>query len=82
MINTDYPQDLKQKLSDAVACSFAPCLHEQEYRAVTSAIVEFFTALNMTQEEVRDVLLRAEGMDVDTDRCIDEINDAFGDFPA
>ncbi|WP_312631562.1 hypothetical protein [Pantoea piersonii] len=79
MITTDYPQDLKQKLSDAVACSFASCLREQEYRVVTCAIVEFLTALDMTQEEVREVLLKADGMDADTDRCIDDINDAFCD---
>lgn len=79
MINTDYPGDLKQRLGDAVAGSFASCLHEQEYRAVTSAIVEFLTALNLTGEEVSEVLQRAEGMDVDTDRCIDEIIEAFQD---
>ena len=79
MITTDYPEDLKQKISDAVAGSFASCLHEQEYRAVTSTIVEFLTALNFTQPEVSEILFKAEGMDVDTDRCIDDINEAFCD---
>lgn len=79
MITTDYPEGLKQKLGDAVAGSFASCLHEQEYRAVTSTIAEFLTALDFTQPEVSEVMLRAEGMDVDTDRCIDDINEAFCD---
>lgn len=79
MITTDYPEDLKQKLGDAVAGSFATCLYEQEYRAVTTTIVEFLAALGFTQPEVSEVLLRAEGMDVDTDRCIDDINEAFCD---
>jgi hypothetical protein len=79
MINTDYPGDLKQKLQDAVSGSFAGCLQEREYRAVTSAVVEFLTALNLTVDEVREVLQRADGMDVDTDRCLDEIIEAFNE---
>ncbi|WP_130834305.1 hypothetical protein [[Erwinia] mediterraneensis] len=79
MINTDYPSDLKEKLGNAVAGSFASCLYEQEYRAVTSAIVEFLTALNLTAEEVSEVLRRADGRGADTDRCIDEIIEAFND---
>jgi hypothetical protein len=79
MINTDYPGDLKQKLRDAVAGSFAACLQQQEYIAVTSAVVEFLSALNLTLDEEREVLKRADGMDADTDRCLDEIIDAFCD---
>ncbi|WP_240343570.1 hypothetical protein [Erwinia persicina] len=79
MINTDYPGDLKQRLQDAVAGSFAGCLQEQEYRAVTSAVVEFLTALNLTVDEVREVFQHSDGMDADTDRCLDEIIEAFND---
>lgn len=79
MINTDYPEDLKQKLRDAVAGSFSSCLYQQEYRAVTSAVVEFLTALNITADEIKDLLSRADGMDAETDRCIDEIIEAFNE---
>lgn len=79
MINTDFPDDLKQRLRDAVAGSFAGCMLEQEYRAVTSAVVEFLTALDITADEIKDLLSRADGMDFDTDRCIDEIIEAFND---
>lgn len=72
-------KDLKQRLSDAVAGSFAFCLHPQEYRVVTSVVVEFFAALNLTHAEVVEVLARADGMDADTDGCIDDIKEAFCD---
>jgi len=77
MIYTDDPDGLKQKLQDAVSVSFSGCLYLQEYRAVTSAVVEFLSALNLTQGEVRSALKQADGMDADTDRCIDEIIKAF-----
>lgn len=79
MIDTEYPNDLKQKLQDAVAGSFSACLQVQEYRAVTSSVIEFLSALNLTQDEVREVLQRADGMDVETDRCLDEIIEAFNE---
>lgn len=72
-------KDLKQRLSEAVSCSFAPCLQLQEYRAVTSAVVEFLSALNLTHAEVVEVCAKADGMDADTDRCIDDIIEAFCD---
>lgn len=79
MIYTDDPQDLKAKLADAVAGTFSLCLHEQEYRIATHAIVEFLTALNLTSEELFEVTRRAYGMDAQTDDCIDQLIEAFAD---
>lgn len=77
MINVDYPDDLKQRLSEAIAGLFAGCRCQIEYATATSAIVEIFSALNFTSDEIEEVTRRADGMDADTDRCIDKIIEAF-----
>jgi hypothetical protein len=59
MFDIDNPSDDKAKLIDAVACSFASCQTEGEYQVVKMCIVEFFSAINIPDDEAVDILLSA-----------------------
>lgn len=78
MFDVDNPREDKAKLIDAVSCSLANCLHEQEYQAVKLCIVEFMSAIEVPDEEVVDILLSAAGMSADADDVIDELVEEFG----
>lgn len=77
MIKQECIRDLKAKLVDAVRCSYSMCADSGEYDVVSSAIVEFFTAINLDDSDAIDVLRRASGMCVDSDDCIDKLIEAF-----
>jgi hypothetical protein len=78
MFDVDNPQDDKAKLTDAVSCSLASCLHDAEYQAVKMCIVEFFTAICIPDEEAVEVLLNAAGNCAESDEIIDELVEEFG----
>lgn len=78
MFDIDNPSDDKAKLIDAVACSFASCQTEDEYQVVKMCIVEFFSAINIPDDEAVDILLCAAGNCAEADECIDELVEEFG----
>ena len=80
MFDIDNPSDDKAKLIDAVACSFASCQTEGEYQVVKMCIVEFFSAINIPDDEAVDILLSAAGSCAEADECIDELVEDLAAF--
>lgn len=69
--------EMKGRLRDAFYCSFLECTHSIEYRAVVNAMVEIFTAINLTADDIREISSRADGSCAEVDECIDELIKAF-----
>ncbi|QZB88766.1 hypothetical protein seszw230L_19 [Salmonella phage seszw] len=78
MFDIDNASDDKAKLIDAVACSLASCQTEGEYQVVKMCIVEFFSAINISDDEAVDILLSAAGNCAEADQYIDELVEEFG----
>ena len=76
--DVDNMNEEKSALIDAVACSFSSCRTEGEYQVVKMCIVEFFSAINVPDQEAVDILLSAAGNCAEADDCIDELVEEFG----
>lgn len=71
MINTDYPNELRAALTSAVQMSFADCSDHHERYIAGNCIIEFLSALSMTDEEIISVLQEASGDSAEVDEYID-----------
>ena len=70
---------LKMKLRDAVNCSLITCESDEARTAVAGAIVEFFCAIGMDDDDYVEVLSNCGGMDIDTDDTLDALIAEFSE---
>ena len=70
---------LKMKLRDAVNCSLITCESDEARAAVAGAIVEFFCAIGLDDDDYVEVLSNCGGMDVDTDDTLDALIAEFSE---
>lgn len=70
---------LKMKLRDAVNCSLITCESDEARTAVAGAIVEFFCAIGLDDDDYVEVLSNCGGMDVDTDDTLDALIAEFSE---
>lgn len=70
-------KDMKDRLRDAFSCSFMECVDEKEYRSVMNAMVEIFTAMNLTADDIRHIASLADGNCKEVDDIIDELITIF-----
>ena len=70
---------LKMKLCDAVNCSLITCESDEARTAVAGAIVEFFCAIGLDDDDYVEVLSNCGGMDVDTDDTLDALIAEFSE---
>ncbi|MEG1123037.1 MAG: hypothetical protein RSE62_12635 [Citrobacter sp.] len=70
---------LKMKLRDAVNCSLITCESDEARTAVAGAIVEFFCAIGLDDDDYVEVLSNCGGMDVDTDGMLDALIAEFSE---
>ena len=70
---------LKMKLRDAVNCSMITCESDEARTAVAGAIVEFFCAIGMDDDDYVEVLSNCGGMDIDTDDTLDALIAEFSE---
>lgn len=68
---------LKARLRDAVNRSLIICDSAEARIAVAGAIVEFFCAIGLDDEDYVEILSNCGGMDVDTDDIIDVLLEEF-----
>jgi len=66
-------KDAKDRLRDAFTCSFIECDTNRDYRIVMQAMVEIFTALNLSADDVRYISSRADGNCAEVDDVIDQL---------
>ena len=66
-------KDAKDRLRDAFACSFIECDTNRDYRIVMQAMVEIFTALNLSADDVRYISSSADGNCAEADDVIDQL---------
>lgn len=70
--------DMKNRLRDAFCCSFAECDSNRDHALVLNCMVEVLTAINLSQDDVRYITSKADGMYAELDDVIDNLIDAFG----
>ena len=70
---------LKMKLRDAVNCSLITCDSDEARTAVAGAIVEFFCAIGLDDDDYVEVLSNCGGMDVETDDMLDVLIAEFSE---
>ena len=68
---------LKARLRDAVNSSLITCESDEARTAVAGAIVEFFCAIGLDDDDYVEILSNCGGMDVDTDDTIDALIEEF-----
>ena len=72
-------KDMKDRLRDAFNCSFMECSEQAQYMAVMSCMVEVFTALNLTADDISYISSTADGNCKEVDDIIDELVAIFED---
>lgn len=70
-------KDAKDRLGDAFACSFVECDTNRDYCIVMNAMVEIFTAMNLSADDVRYISSRAYGSCAEVDDVIDQLIAVF-----
>lgn len=69
--------DAKDRLRDAFACSFMECDTNRDYCIVMQVMVEIFTALNLSADDIRYISSRADGSCAEVDDVIDQLIAVF-----
>lgn len=70
-------KDAKDRLRDAFACSFVECDTNRDYCIVMNAMVEIFTALNLSADDIRYISTIADGSCAEVDGVIDQLIAVF-----
>lgn len=70
-------KDAKDRLRDAFACSFVECDTNRDYCIVMNAMVEIFTALNLSADDIRYISTIADGNCAEVDDVIDQLIAVF-----
>lgn len=70
-------KDAKDRLRDAFACSLIECDTDRDYCIVMQTMVEIFTALNLSADDIRYISSRADGSCKEVDDVIDQLIAAF-----
>lgn len=70
---------MKDRLRDAFDCSFSECDSERDHRMIISCMVEIFSAMNLSQDDVKYITSKADGKYCELDDAIDNLIDAFGE---
>lgn len=73
MINTEYPNELRAALVSAVQVSFADCSDHHELYIAGNCVIEFLSALSMSDAEIIAVLQDASGDAAEVDDYIDQM---------
>lgn len=66
-------KDTKDRLRDAFACSFVECDTRRDYCILMNAMVEVFTALNLSADDIRYISTTADGNCAEVDDVIDQL---------
>lgn len=72
-------KDMMLKLTDAVGSVFSQCMASNEYYLAKLAVVEFLTAISLSQDDAIEVMKNAQGMDAISDQCLDELIEEFSE---
>lgn len=70
-------KDAKDRLRDAFACSLIECDTNRDYCIVLQVMVEIFTALNFSADDIRYISSRADGNCAEIDDVIDQLISIF-----
>lgn len=70
-------KDAKDRLRDAFACSFMECDTNRDYCIVMQVMVEIFTALNLSADDIRYISSRADGRCAEVGGVIDQLIAVF-----